>query len=131
MFYYYDCEKYYKIHVFSFRVGVAEFENYAQGDDLGVEHVYGVVGSTYLSSNMGSVETKEDSIVIFPNAFQHHVDPFDLQDPSKPGHRKILCFFICSPENNHIVSTDKVPPQQQDWWSENINDNGYLGKLPL
>jgi hypothetical protein len=58
---------------------------------------------------MGSVETKEDSIVIFPNAFQHHVDPFDLQHPSKPGHRKILCFFICRPENNHIVSTDKVP----------------------
>ena len=41
---------------------------------------------------IGGIEAKEDRVVVFPNMFQHHVDPFELKDKTKPGHRKILCF---------------------------------------
>ena len=43
---------------------------------------------------IGGIEAKEDRVVVFPNMFQHHVDPFELKDKTKPGHRKILCFSL-------------------------------------
>ena len=41
---------------------------------------------------LAELKFKEDRVVVFPNMFQHHVDPFELKDKTKPGHRKILCF---------------------------------------
>ncbi|RLN81694.1 hypothetical protein BBJ28_00025167, partial [Nothophytophthora sp. Chile5] len=40
--------------------------------------------------------------------------PFELEDPSKPGVRKILAFFLVDPENP-VPSTSVIPPQQQEW----------------
>ncbi|KAI0365920.1 hypothetical protein BV20DRAFT_702200 [Pilatotrama ljubarskyi] len=37
-----------------------------------------------------------------------------LADPSKPGYRKILCFFLVEPLTK-ILSTSDVPPQQEAW----------------
>ncbi|KAI0323136.1 hypothetical protein GY45DRAFT_1232912, partial [Cubamyces sp. BRFM 1775] len=39
---------------------------------------------------------------------------FELADPSNPGHRKILCFFLVDPLIK-IHSTSHVPPPQADW----------------
>jgi hypothetical protein len=45
---------------------------------------------------------------------QHRVMPFQLEDPSKPGVRKIVAFFLVNPDVS-IISTRMVPPQQRDW----------------
>ena len=38
-----------------------------------------------------------------------------LEDPSKPGHRRFLVMWLVDPWNK-ILSTANVPPQQRDWW---------------
>lgn len=46
---------------------------------------------------------------------QHRVSPFSLEDRSKPGHRKILAFFLVDP-NLRVISTANIPPQSEEWW---------------
>jgi hypothetical protein len=64
-----------------------------------------------LNQNLGSIITKSGRAIAFPNLYQHCVAPFSLLDNSKPGHRKILVFFLVDPAY-HILSTALVPPQQ-------------------
>lgn len=116
--YYYDCENITESRLM-FRPGVREPE-YAQGDDRGVRMIYGVEDGNILSYDNSYLEAIEDRSIVFPNVFQHKVAPFELKDKTKPGHRKILCFFLCDPFNKKNISTDQVPPQQQKWWVENI-----------
>jgi hypothetical protein len=66
---------------------------------------------------LGSVETRQGRLLTFPNILQHRVAPFSLADPAKPGHRKILAFFLVDPHLS-IISSANVPPQQEDWWRE-------------
>jgi hypothetical protein len=78
---------------------------------------------------VGQVLTREDRLLVFPNVLQHCVQPFQLADPTKPGHRKILALFLVDP-SIRIPSTANVPPQQRDWWAKQINEEGLLSKLP-
>ena len=55
--------------------------------------------------------------------------PFKLEDPSKPGHRKILALFLIDP-HCRIISTANVPPQQKSWWSPEIRDSERLASIP-
>lgn len=57
------------------------------------------------------------------------MSPFKLEDPSKPGHRKLLALFLIDP-HCRIISTANVPPQQKDWWSPKIRDSERLTTLP-
>ena len=88
---------------------------YVQGDDRGVEAVYGLTSEGSLSQDLGSLLTKADRMIAFPNVLQHQVQPFELEDASKPGSRKILVFFLCDP-SAPVVSTATVPPQQLSWF---------------
>jgi hypothetical protein len=97
----------------SFRMAVGEPE-YEQDDRKGVREVYGVGNEDALNQVLGSAETRAGRALAFPNILQHRVDPFRLEDPSRPGHRKILAFFLVDPSVT-IVSTSDVPPQQP--WS--------------
>jgi hypothetical protein len=97
----------------SFRVAVGEPE-YEQDDRKGVREVYGVGDEDAMNQVLGSAETRAGRVLAFPNILQHYVDPFRLADPSRPGHRKILVFFLVDPSVT-IVSTSDVPPQQP--WS--------------
>lgn len=72
--------------------------------------------------------TQEGRLIAFPNVLQHRVQPFSLQDRSRPGHRKILALFLVDP-HQRIISTANVPPQRNDWWAEEIV-NGRIGDLP-
>ena len=61
------------------------------------------------------------------------MQPFKLDDTTKPGHRKILALFLVDP-GIRIISTANVPPQQRDWWGEEVikacaNSGNPLGKL--
>ncbi|MFF0219480.1 DUF4246 domain-containing protein [Streptomyces vinaceus] len=89
--------------------------NYEQNDDNGLREVYGLEDEDALNQVLGSTATPAGRSLAFPNVLQHRVAPFRLADSSRPGHRKILAFFLVDP-SQQIVSTSDVPPQQP--WSE-------------
>uniref|UniRef100_K3W8K9 DUF4246 domain-containing protein n=1 Tax=Globisporangium ultimum (strain ATCC 200006 / CBS 805.95 / DAOM BR144) TaxID=431595 RepID=K3W8K9_GLOUD len=97
----------------SFRVNVDQPE-YEQSDDSGVAVTYGLFNDELLAQQVGSVTTLEDRCLVFPNILQHKVEPFELNDLTVLGTRKILAFFLVDPEKT-IPSTSVIPPQQQHW----------------
>ncbi|KAI0716761.1 hypothetical protein C8Q76DRAFT_795019 [Earliella scabrosa] len=131
--YYYACENISESRL-AFRTVVASEEattdlDYEQGDHRGYMAAYGLGNEYMLNQNLGHIVAEEDKCVAFPNVYQHHVDPFELADPSKPGHRKILCFFLVNPKHR-ILSTTDVPPQQEDWVMDELERAPALGQLP-
>ena len=74
--------------------------------------------------------TSEGRLLAFPNVVQHWVSSFQLADPAKPGHQKILALFLVDPYVR-ILSTANVPPQQKSWWAENIYNDEKLSSLPI
>ncbi|KDQ51019.1 hypothetical protein JAAARDRAFT_706868 [Jaapia argillacea MUCL 33604] len=104
---------------------------YEQSDNQGYMAAYGIDGNGGpLNQELGSMVTKEDKCLAFPNIYQHRVAPFKLVDPTKPGLRKILCFFLVDPTKS-ILSTSQVPPQQYAWYSREIGKAPALTALPL
>lgn len=104
--------------------------NYEQGDDLGFKTIFGVENDDRNEQVLGSVLTREDRLIAFPDGFQHRVGNFKLVDPTRPGHRKILALFLVAP-TIPIISTANVPPQQRDWWLREVNDDqSKIGQLP-
>ncbi|KAK3292032.1 uncharacterized protein B0H64DRAFT_377587 [Chaetomium fimeti] len=79
--------------------------------------------------NLGQVLTREGRLLVFPNCLQHQVQPFELQDDSRDGHRKILAMFLVNP-HRPILSTAHVPPQRHDWWADEMRKEGGLPGLP-
>ncbi|WP_345528892.1 DUF4246 domain-containing protein [Streptomyces showdoensis] len=88
---------------------------YEQSDDDGMREVYGLENEDALNQRLGSASTPAGRCLAFPNVLQHRVGSFRLADPTRPGHRKILAFFLVDP-SQRIVSTADVPPQQP--WAE-------------
>ena len=69
-----------------------------------------------LNQDLGAVVTKQGRCIAFPNVFQHKVQPFELVDKSKPGHRKIIALFLVDPAlPTPRPSTSNIPFQQKDW----------------
>lgn len=89
------------------------------------------IWDSFLRQEVGSIETREDRVITFPNLLLHQVRPFKLADPTRPGHRKILALYLVDP-HIRIISTANVPCQQLDWWSYAISNNitGRLARLP-
>ncbi|EIW52138.1 uncharacterized protein TRAVEDRAFT_135946 [Trametes versicolor FP-101664 SS1] len=87
---------------------------YEQSDDKGYNTVYGFGGGKALNQELGHIVAEEGKCIAFPNIYQHRVDDFELADRTKPGYRKILCFFLVDPLTR-IMSTTDVPPQQAEW----------------
>jgi len=67
----------------------------------------------------GSIVTREGRLITFPNILQHQAESFELEDKTKPGHRRIVAFFLIDPDVK-IFSTAKIPCQRQDWWEEEL-----------
>jgi hypothetical protein len=89
--------------------------------------------SSTLVQDVGDVVTKTHRCVAFPNLYQHQVQPFHLVDPTKPGHRKILVFFLVDP-TQRIPSATDVGPQQREWVTEAMRSadaNSPLARLPV
>ncbi len=110
--YYWDSENITESRL-SFRTALDDPE-YEQNDDAGVREVYGLESEDALNQVLGSAPTPAGRCLAFPNVLQHRVGAFRLADPTRPGHRKILAFFLVDP-SEEIVSTSDVPPQQP--WS--------------
>ncbi|MHC3393102.1 DUF4246 domain-containing protein [Streptomyces lavendulocolor] len=111
--YYWDSENITESRL-SFRAALDDPE-YEQNDDNGLREVYGLEDEDALNQVLGSASTPAGRCLAFPNVLQHRVGPFRLADPTRPGHRKILAFFLVDPSAT-IVSTSDVPPQQP--WSD-------------
>jgi hypothetical protein len=92
---------------------------YEQNDDEWLSDIFGCSNWEGAVQNIGSVETREGRLLTFPNILQHRVEPFELADPTKTGHRKIVALFLVDP-NLKITSTAHVPCQQQEWWWETV-----------
>ena len=82
---------------------------------------------------IGDVVTKTHRCVAFPNSYQHQIQPFRLEDATKPGHRKILVFFLVDPTRKVLSATD-VAPQQREWVTDAMyqaGQNSAFAKLPF
>ncbi|RXW15496.1 hypothetical protein EST38_g10359 [Candolleomyces aberdarensis] len=106
----------------AFRQVISEDEaeaciNYEQDDHTWLEPIFGCEQSDSKVQEVGAVKTLEDRLITFPNIFQHQVQPFELADRTKPGHRKIIALFLVDP-NVRVISTASVPCQQLEWWKE-------------
>ncbi|GAB3455741.1 hypothetical protein GCM10027570_36640 [Streptomonospora sediminis] len=111
--YYWDSENITESRL-GFRAAIDDPE-YQQDDSLGMSEVYGLDNEEPLNQVLGSASTPAGRCLAFPNILQHRVDPFRLADPTRPGYRKILVFFLVDP-SVPLVSTSDVPPQQP--WAE-------------
>jgi hypothetical protein len=121
--YYYDVENVTDARI-SFRA-----EAFLQEEDLDYEQdEHGpleiVFGASSLSDgpavqDIGSLPTKSGRILAFPNTLQHKVEPFSLQDKTKPGHRRFLVLWLVDP-HYRIMSTANVAPQQREWWAAEV-----------
>lgn len=120
--YYYDSENI-THSALDFRAAYDDPE-YEQGDITGCREIFGLQDEDKMTMPVGSVETIEDRLLTFPNTYQHHVAPFELVDKTRPGHRKILCFFLVDPTNVTTITTARVPPQQSAWWRETLAGAG-------
>jgi hypothetical protein len=132
--YYYDCENISSTYL-AFRQAVnpdyVHNVAYAQNDNAWIEDIYGLENWQASVQHIGDIETRQGRVVTFPNILQHQVQPFQLDDSTKPGHRKILALFLVDP-NMKIISTANVPCQRRDWWGQiMMSDAEGLGKLPL
>ncbi|MFF9277059.1 DUF4246 domain-containing protein [Streptomyces griseosporeus] len=111
--YYFDSENITESRL-NFRAALDD-PHYEQNDDNGMREVYGLENEDALNQVLGSASTPQGRCLAFPNILQHRVGSFRLADPTRPGHRKILAFFLVDPSEK-IVSTSDVPPQQP--WSD-------------
>ncbi|KAJ2401839.1 hypothetical protein GGI23_001127 [Coemansia sp. RSA 2559] len=131
--YYYDVENITESSL-AFRESFDQYVPYEQNDAEGVRLGYGLEGGfdvdQNIVQNVGDVETRNGRCIVFPNVYQHKVGGFKLADPTKQGHRKIFAFFFIDP-STRIPSTEIVPPQQQDWWTETLADAKPLSELPI
>ncbi|KAG0277556.1 hypothetical protein BGZ95_005727 [Linnemannia exigua] len=97
----------------NFRIQVKE-PMYEQGDHNGVGRMYDLWNGGPLAQDLDGVITKQDRCLVFPNIYQHQVQPFQLEDDTQQGSRKILVFFLVNPEAPTHLSTTHVPPQQKE-----------------
>ncbi|KAK2757529.1 hypothetical protein FQN54_004498 [Arachnomyces sp. PD_36] len=130
--YYYDSENITESRL-AFRHQVYGREptvSYEQNHNGWLKVVFGVENDEPPIQNVGDIECREGRVITFPNVLQHRVQPFELQDATRPGHRKILALFLVDP-NIRIISTANVPPQQRDWWGEEVKSTSVINSLPV
>lgn len=80
--------------------------------------------------DIGKVITQQGRCIAFPNIYQHLVSPFCLEDVTKPGHRKILVFFLVDP-NIIVPSATTVAPQQEGWIRRAVDGTALWQRLPI
>lgn len=132
--YYYDNDNITDSHL-AFRTKVSTDDitsrDYGQDDNEGVCYLFDIERDGPGIQDIGRVLTREGRLLAFPNVLQHQVQPFQLADPTKPGHRKILALFLVDPFQR-VISTANVPPQQREWWADALHQEseGGLSGLP-
>ncbi|KAF2687654.1 hypothetical protein K458DRAFT_331850 [Lentithecium fluviatile CBS 122367] len=101
----------------------------AQNEFASTLAYYGIEEGGDSILELGSVLTRQGRLLAFPNILQHQVQPFELADKTRPGHRKILAMFLVDP-HIQVLSTANVPPQSKAWWSEEVRKVEPFDALP-
>ncbi|KAK1752853.1 hypothetical protein QBC47DRAFT_348022 [Echria macrotheca] len=129
--YYYDQDNITDSHLaFRQAVDVEEVTMIPEQNNFdSLEAYLGVRNEEAAVQRLGQVLTREGRLLVFPNCAQHQVQPFELVDKTKPGHRKILAMFLIDPYRP-ILSSAHVPPQRRDWWADEVRRQGGLDRLP-
>ncbi|KAJ2868557.1 hypothetical protein GGH94_000089 [Coemansia aciculifera] len=114
-------------------IGSCEFEA-DRYDFESVENAYGIdqdrlVINDLISQEIGSVGIEDGRCLVFPNILQYKLPELELGDKTKPGHCKMLTFYFVDP-STRIPSTELVPPQQQDWYFEDVLASEPFHSLP-
>ncbi|KAK4574945.1 hypothetical protein LTR86_000795 [Recurvomyces mirabilis] len=129
--FYYDCDNITDSHL-AFRESLStDFDvwSYEQSEYQHHEILYDIENEGPPEQRLGSVLTQQGRLLTFPNVMQHRVEPFELDDKTRPGHRKILALFLVDPYLR-IPSTATVPPQQKHWWTEMVQNLDKIADLP-
>ncbi|KAF9643994.1 hypothetical protein BDM02DRAFT_3122643, partial [Thelephora ganbajun] len=129
--YYYDCENITSSRL-AFRRSTCQPEYHVQDETHCMHILYDITRDDRCVQELGSVETIEGRCIAFPNAYQHQVQPFRLEDPTKPGIRKIFVAFLIDPTYT-IPSATIIAPQQREIIREvmlTTDDSSLLGRLP-
>lgn len=100
---------------------------YEQDDEKGVKEIFDLEDEKELNQIVGDVITRKGRCIVFPNIYQHKVEPFELIDNTKEGFRKILVFFLVDPTVS-IVSTKNIAPQQESWKDIDTNERKTMSK---
>lgn len=69
--------------------------------------------------DMGCVSIRENRLLTWPNTMEYKFNPFQLEDTTVPGRCSFATLYLVDPYNR-ICSTKHVPPQQHDWWMEQV-----------
>ncbi|KAG8939067.1 hypothetical protein FRC04_007031 [Tulasnella sp. 424] len=85
-----------------------------QNDAQSIKLTWGLEEGEGSNQVIGAMKAPTGRSVAFPNTYQFKYSSSKLVDPTKPGYRKLIAFFLVDPEN-HIPSTTDIPPQQAHW----------------
>lgn len=130
--YYYDVDNTTTAQL-SFRQGASLGDgfdlHYEQGDHQPLREVFGMKSMQHdlAVQVIGRIVTPQGRLLAFPNTFQHKVEPFELVDKTKTGHRRFLVLWLVDP-HYRICSTRNVPPQQGVCGVEEAVRTAELGK---
>ncbi|KAJ3206438.1 hypothetical protein HDU67_008165 [Dinochytrium kinnereticum] len=107
-----------------------DMPSYPQDEHQAITAVFGIKSEETVNlQRSGFAESREGRCLVFPNSNQHRVPKFALVDPTKPGWRKTLVFFLVHPDAN-VPSTREVPMQQFEWGVEGLYKT-LKGRLPI
>ncbi|KAI6082372.1 hypothetical protein F4821DRAFT_263977 [Hypoxylon rubiginosum] len=100
----------------------------AEEDTESMSRWYGMEAETRFQT-IGEVLMRPGRLLAFPNVFQYHPGPLQLEDKTRPGHLKLLAMYLVDP-HIRVLSTGCVPPQQREWWELEVAQIRPLSQLP-
>jgi hypothetical protein len=106
----------------------AEELAYEQSRHEWLGEIFGCENEEAAVQEVGIVDTREGRPLTWPNILQYKVQPFDLADPTKPSHRRILALFLVDPTS--ALYRWFIPCERKDWWGEAIQQVGALSRFP-
>ncbi|KAF8665332.1 hypothetical protein AX16_000351 [Volvariella volvacea WC 439] len=114
----------------SFRMAVTYPRGFEPGDVGATLRTWGFNDGDPCHQYIGSIPLYPNKSVVFPNIYQHRLEPFELKDKSKEGFRRVVSFYVVDPDVSPILSTEGVPPQQEEWirkavYDEVVGVDGY------
>ena len=97
--------------------GKDQFELEALSEIFGFKDQYlraeelGAVYDDLPFQNIGCINMTQGRLITFPHTMEHRMEPFELVDPSLPGHHRFVVIYLVDP-HYRVCSTRNVPPQQ-------------------
>ncbi|TMW62022.1 hypothetical protein Poli38472_009515 [Pythium oligandrum] len=98
------------------------------GDEVANGLQYGLGKEETHTQDLGTISALEDRCLVYPNTFQHRMEPFELADNTKAGVLKVLTFFLVD-HLDSIPSTAVIPPQQEEWMERAQEPNSKRQRL--